>query len=269
MIKYNYNIIELKWNQWLAGIIDGKGSLCIQNNKKILCEIIMPLQDEYLLFQIKQKLGGNLKLRSNSQSIRYRLTSKKKIIELLFRINGHIRNTVRFIQFKKLCYFLNIFYKKANPLTKKNAYMAGFFDADGTICITVKKTSHQNSIKSGIFGKVNRLINAQDYHYIQIYITNKQINNLLLFKKAFNFGQIKSVKKNKNKIYFYLVSLKNILHFIEYIKKNPLRSSKKKRVFLLVKYLKLKNLKAYFAPQKSLIRKAWNTFCYQWYNIKV
>lgn len=78
MIKYNYNIIELKWNQWLAGIIDGKGSLCIQNNKKILCEIIMPLQDEYLLFQIKQKLGGNLKLRSNSQSIRYRLTSKKK-----------------------------------------------------------------------------------------------------------------------------------------------------------------------------------------------
>lgn len=268
MTKYNYNIRELKWNQWLAGIIDGKGYLCIKNNQNVCCEIIMPLKDEYLLFQIKQKLGGKLKLRSSNQSIRYRLTSKKRLIELIFRINGHIRNTVRFIQFKKLCYFFNVFYKKANILTKNNAYIAGFFDADGTICITVQKTSHKNSIKPGVFGKLNRLINAQDAHTIQVYITNKHLNNLILFQKAFNFGQIKSFKKNKNNIYIYLVGLKNIPHFIEYIKTYPLRSSKKKRVFLLVKYLKLKNLQAYFAPQKSLIRKAWNNFCHQWYNIK-
>lgn len=74
-IKNNYDTEELKWNQWLAGVIDGDGYLAIQKNKVAVLEINMPLDDEDLLTQIKNKLGGYIQLRSQSLSMRYKLSS--------------------------------------------------------------------------------------------------------------------------------------------------------------------------------------------------
>ena len=52
---------------------------------------------------------------------------------------------------------------------------------------------------------------------------------------------------------------------MEYTKNYPLRSAKKKRVFLLKQYFKLKNLKSYLAEENTSNYKAWVEFCYTWY----
>ena len=125
---------EIAWNQWPLGIIDGDGYFAIQTSNNVaVCEMTMPLEDESLLFKIKQKLGGWIKSRSGAKAGPYRLCHKKGMEDLLLRINGSIRNTIRVIQFKKLCEKFNIIYLKAKPLTLSNGYIAGFFDADGSI----------------------------------------------------------------------------------------------------------------------------------------
>ena len=91
------------WNEWLAGLIDGEGSLLISKSGYISCEITMALPDEHVLFIIKQKLGGSIKLRSAAKAVRYRLHNKNGIIELINRINGNIRQTSRLKQLESIC----------------------------------------------------------------------------------------------------------------------------------------------------------------------
>nr|QWL15189.1 hypothetical protein [Ulva rigida] len=271
--KNTYDINELKWNEWLAGVIDGDGYLTIQKNKVAVLEITMSLKDENLLNQIKQKLGGNIKRRNQSFSIRYRLSHKDGMVELINRINGNIRNTIRVKQFKKICSYFNIIYIEAKPLTLNNGYISGFFDADGTICIRVNKTSKENSIKSGTFGKIERLKTARANHQIEISIANKYLENIIIFKQAFGFGKIRKIGKDiRYQTHIYTIGLNHIFQFIEYTTKYPLRSSKKRRVFMLKNYFKLKILKSYLAEEKTLNYKAWVDFCYRWYdydNIKL
>lgn len=265
--KKTYNIDELKWNEWLAGVIDGDGYLTIQKNKAAVLEITMPLKDENLLNQIKQKLGGNIKRRKESFSIRYRLGHKDGMVNLINRINGNIRNTIRVKQFQKICSYFNIDYIEAEQLTAYNGYISGFFDADGTICIRISKNCKEDSIKSGVFGKIQRLSKARGYHQIEISISNKYFENIVIFKKAFGFGLIRKVGKDpRYQTHIYTISLNDIPQFIEYTKNYPLRSAKKKRVLLLKKYFKLKSLKSYLAEENTLNYKAWVEFCYIWYD---
>ena len=68
-----------KWNQWFAGLTDGDG--CFYLNKKersVSYEITTHTTDVRVLYNIKNKLkAGTVKLRSNSQSVRYRVKKKK------------------------------------------------------------------------------------------------------------------------------------------------------------------------------------------------
>lgn len=262
-----YDAKEIKWNQWLAGIIDGDGYLAIQKSNNVaVCEITMPLEDESLLFEIKQKLGGNIKLRAGCRAVRYRLNHKIGMIELICRVNGFIRNTIRVSQFQKICIHFNIVYLKPQPLTINDGYIAGFFDADGTICINIIKNSQKDSILSGIDGKIQRLANSRGYNQLQIFISNKYLENLLIFQQAFGFGKITAVKKKPYETHIYTINAPNINQFIQYTKKYPLRSTKKYRVLALPMYFKLINSKAHLAPESSLKRKAWLMFCKKWYH---
>jgi hypothetical protein len=65
-----FNDSENKFNEWLAGLIDGEGSLLISKRGYISCEITMGLQDEYALRFIQNKLGGSIKLRSGAKALR-------------------------------------------------------------------------------------------------------------------------------------------------------------------------------------------------------
>jgi len=91
----------VKFNEWLAGLIDGDG--CFQLNKKgyASLEIVLELRDKHALYQIKQKFGGSIKLRSGINWLRYRLHHKKGIIKIINAINGEIRNPIDLFNYKK------------------------------------------------------------------------------------------------------------------------------------------------------------------------
>lgn len=265
---YSNSTTEKKWNQWLAGVIDGDGYLAIQKNNVAVCEITMPLQDEHLLLQIKQKLGGNIRLRSGAKAIRYRLAHQAGIKELILRINGSIRNSIRIPQFQKICLKFDILFIPAFPLTIENGYTAGFFDADGTIYLAVRtyKANLEYSNQSGVLGKVNRLYYSRGANQLKISISNKYLENLEIFKDAFQLGTIRKIEhKNKSWYTWELSNPHEILLFIDYSRRYTLRSEKSKRFFLVERYFELKHIGAHLAPKDTQLNKAWFSFCQKWY----
>jgi len=48
----------------------------------------METRDKHCLFQVKQKFGGSVKLRSGVKWLRYRLHHKEGILNLISAVNG-------------------------------------------------------------------------------------------------------------------------------------------------------------------------------------
>nr|QYC94409.1 putative LAGLIDADG homing endonuclease [Oedogonium sp. 1_circle_61917] len=204
----------------------------------------MDLKDEHALQQIKQKLGGSVKLRAGSNSVRYRLHHKKGIIDLISRINGNIRNSVRVEQLKKICNQYNIEFIEPSLITSEstnNAWFAGFFDSDGTITYSMKSNVPQLTIS----------------------VTNKKEMDVIYFKKVFG-GKIDLDKAQNGYYKWSIQSQKDILSMLEYFKKHPSRSSKKQRLHLVPLYYSLKKMKAYKAAENDALFKAWQIFKKKW-----
>jgi ubiquinol-cytochrome c reductase cytochrome b subunit len=106
-----------RFNEWLAGFIDGDGHFRIDDNKpKLIIEL--DSQDYSLLLYIQSKIGGNINLaHGNKKAYRYTLYQRSLIIDLVNRINGNIRNSIRVPQFIRLCNFFNIPYQSPVALT--------------------------------------------------------------------------------------------------------------------------------------------------------
>jgi ubiquinol-cytochrome c reductase cytochrome b subunit len=127
----------------------------------------MELKNLSLLTLIHNKVGGliytntNIKGRPNVA----RITIRKRVhmVDLVNRINGNIRNSVRLLQFKSVCSTLNIPYINPILLTLENAWFTGFFDADGTI-----------------------VFNSKSPFLIIIHVTNKDHSDLQYFIPFFN-----------------------------------------------------------------------------------
>ena len=223
---------EKQWNQWLAGIIDANGYLAIQKNNVASCEITMALNDERLLIQIKQKLGGHILLRAGAQAVRYRLQHQQGMIQLINRINGFIRNSQRVTQFQRLCDHLKIPYFTASQLNLKNGYCAGFFDGNGTILLAARCQLTEYATQKGTLGKIHRLYYSKDANEIRIFINQKNFQDLTPFLNSFQFGKISKINQKKKTWYCWeLTTELEILHFCDYLKKIPCRSTKKKTDF--------------------------------------
>lgn len=232
---------DLYWNQWLAGLIDGDGSLLVSKAGYSSCEITMGIKDEIALSQIKQKLGGSIKLRSGVKAIRYRLHHKQGMINLIERINGHIRHSARLIQLKKVCSLLNINFIEPSLISIDNGWFTGFFDADGTI---------NYSIKNG-------------YPQLTISVSNKLDINIQCFKQIFG-GNIYYDNSGSGYFKWSIQSKAEIENFVDYLKKFPSRSHKRQRIFLVPQFFDLKNIKAYSAPVGSIYNKIWIKFEDKW-----
>lgn len=141
-----------KFNEWLAGIIDGDGSFLVSKLGHSCCEITMGENDYHTLMSIKNKLGGSVKLRAGVRAYRYRLHNREGMVNLVNRVNGNIRNSKRVPAFIKVCISLNIPYRPAAALSgTSNAWFSGFFDADGTI--TAKLDTQSPSITISVSNK--------------------------------------------------------------------------------------------------------------------
>lgn len=236
-----YNNTELTWNQWLAGLIDGDGSLLVSKAGYTSCEITMSLADEPALYQIKQKFGGSIKLRSGVKAIRYRLHHKEGMVELINCINGHIRYSSRFNQLSKVCSSLDIPVLLAKPLTNNDGWFSGVFDSDGTITYSFKN----------------------ERPHLTISVSNKFKENINDLTKRFG-GNISFDKSGYGSFKWTIQSEIDIATFINYIKIVPCRSHKRQRIFLVKQFFDLKRIKAYNSDSSTALYKAWLTFNKKW-----
>lgn len=229
-----------KWNQWLAGLIDGDGSFHITKKGYASLEITMDIRDEHALYQIKNIYGGSVKLVTGNRALRYCLRHKEGYLALVKDVNGEIRNPVRLMQLNKLCLKYNIALIYPEKFTSENGWLSGFFDADGTI--TLDKCNGQLAI--ALTQKTSEVLQP----LIDIYA-----------------GSI-CIDKTNNRFKWYTSNEESILNLLEYFKKFPSRSLKKNRLHLIPRCYELKNIGAHKALPESdpLLSKSWRYFGEKW-----
>ncbi|KAJ2996084.1 hypothetical protein HDV02_000184 [Globomyces sp. JEL0801] len=211
------------FKEWLGGLIDGDGCFLLSKKGYASLEITMDIRDEHCLNIIKNYYGGSLKLRSGSNSIRYRLHHKEGLLKLINDVNGHIRYPIRILQLNKICNHYNIIVLNPLELSKYNGWFAGMIDSDGTI--TYNKTNNQLAIS----------------------VSNKYPEILKSFVTFFS-GNIYPDRGKYPYFKWYITKKEDILLFLEYSKLCPLRSEKNKRLLLIHQLYELKSLKAHKEP---------------------
>ena len=228
-----------KWNEWLAGLIDGDGYFSLSKKGYASLEITMDIRDAHALQIIKNVYGGSIKLRSGANALRYRLHHKSGLLNLIQHVNGNIRNPVRLLQLNKICdkYGISLIYPE--KLNYDSAWLSGFFDADGTV--TINKTNTQLSISA-----------------------SQKTNTLLEPLLAVYGGYIYIDKGTSQSFKWYVTKRESILNLIEYFKHHPSRSAKNNRLHLIPKYYELTDLKAQKAEPGTLFYKAWESFYIKW-----
>ena len=150
----NQNQNQKKFNEWLAGIIDGDGYFALSKKGYTSLEITMESHDAQCLYIIKNSLGGSIKPLGSVKALRYRLHDKAGMLKVIESVNGEIRNPIRLAQLFKICDKYGICLKYAENLTYDNGWLSGFIDSDGSV----------------YFNKLS----------VQIFITVSQKNKLLL-----------------------------------------------------------------------------------------
>lgn len=132
--KDNKEPISLvKFNEWLAGLIDGDGFFRLSKRGSARLLITLDIRDINALKVIKSKYGGTIRNIAGAKAVRYDLSNRKGLISLINAINGNIRNPARLLQMNKLCvkYDIPLIYPK--PLSFNNGWLSGFIDSDGSI----------------------------------------------------------------------------------------------------------------------------------------
>ena len=233
----NGNNDDSKFNEWLAGLIDGDGCFLLNKKGYASLEITMEIRDKRCLYMIKDKFGGSIKLFRNN-CLRYRLHHKTGLLNLINAVNGLIRNPIRLIQLAKIgdVYSLNIIPPK--DLTYNNAWLTGFIDSDGSIYYNLSS--------------------------IQLFITISQKNKLLLDPLVKLYGGNIYIQSKLGYFKWTVYKKDEIINLLNYFKINPLRSPKQIRISLIPDFYYLIKLGAHRASNNSLLKKLWIKFENKW-----
>ena len=205
-----------KFNEWLAGLIDGDGYFLLTKKGYVSCEICMDARDKKALYLILHKYGGSIKSVSGAKAYKYKLRNKKGLLHLINDINGLIRNPIRLLQMNKLCNKYEILIKYPKALTYSNGWLSGFIDSDGSVYLNEK---------SG-----------------QIFISITQKNRFLLEPLVSLYGGRIDILSPKIEAFKYVIYRKNELYSLidNYFSKYPLKTEKFKRVCLIKEFYDLR-----------------------------
>lgn len=207
---------SLKFNEWLAGLIDGDGYFILTKKNYTSCEICMDIRDKKALYEVKHKYGGSIKPVSGAKALKYKLRNRKGLVSLINNINGLVRNPTRLLQMNKLCDKYKIELKYPKPLTYDNGWLSGFIDSDGSIYLNEK---------SG-----------------QIFISITQKNRFLLEPLIQLYGGRIDILSPKIEAFKYVIYRKNELYSLldNYFINYPLKTEKYKRVNLIRQFYDLR-----------------------------
>jgi hypothetical protein len=236
---------EILFYKWLAGFVDGDGCFYFyEKENKTYLEIKQATWNLHLLEQLKEKFGGSIRKITDGgkqNSHHYRLSQKDRLIELLHRLNGYIRATSRTVQFKKFCNLYNITYIQPNILTPDDPYLAGMFDADGSINL------YNTDSKKG--------------RGLTISMSARYKKDMECYKDIFN-GNI-TTRPTRDCSDWQISAQKDILFAQEYLVKY-VKSNKLVRLRLVPLFYELKEKKAY--NKDSPFLKDWEELVKNWYD---
>lgn len=274
---------------FIAGLIDGDGFIRTYKHTGEY-ELTMHIEDEPLLLELKQQFGGYIQKVLNKNAVRFHLNAKtalngkETLIDLTNGLNGHIRNTIRVKQFKKLCQALGLEHIESGPLTCQDGYIAGLFVADGTIYMNcrssaaAKKEKLLNTETSSLVkenvkteeteNKIQRILKGVA-PLIEVKIANSILSNVENVSTALGFGISYFWKKGKNPrghFCFYIKSEADILRFSQYMYTYQTGSVKHKRLNLVQDFYKLKKQKAHLPNASPALAKLWQALIRKWYS---
>ena len=155
----------LQFSYWLAGLIDGDGSLLLSKKGYGSCEITVGIKEYILLSSVKKHLGGTIKLRTGVAAYRWRLHNIEGINMLFDFIDGKLRIEKRQSQYNLLCAALKRTPLLCKPISCHNAWITGFYEAEGffnvnrttlqcTITLTQKEYTILEDIRCVMGGKI-------------------------------------------------------------------------------------------------------------------
>ncbi len=266
------------WDQWIAGLIDAGGHFGLHKQRIATCEIRTPLNDEPILREIQNQYGGSVKRRAGSASVRWRLADRESMMNLCTRVNGHIRLDRRRKQFEHVCSLFNIIPLPPIKLTSNSGYIAGLFDGDGRITLSVSKTSPLSSILPGACGKAARLSFSPGDHHLSMHIDSTDKHLLESCRNALSLGSVISKQPSsdrgqiKSNIYYrwYWQSYDQVCFMQAYFRQTAVgRSVKHKRLILLKHFFELKRLKFHLSHPHSAAFKRWAAFCHCWFGFSI
>ena len=232
-----YNLKNLAFKEWLAGLIDGDGYFLLSKNGYNSCEITMDARNKKVLYLIQHMYGGRVKQVSNALAFKYKLRNRAGLIALISDVNGLIRNPTRLLQINKLCVKFNIELKYPNNLIFNNGWLSGFIDSDGSI--------YYNEASG------------------QVFIGISQKNRYLLEPLIHIYGGRVDISSPKIDAFKYVIYRKaELFNLIEnYFSKYPLRTEKMKRLNLIKQFYLMRVSK----NNKDIVKfKEWVKFKDRW-----
>ncbi len=250
---------DKKFNQWLAGLIDGDGSFYLTKKGYASLEITMDIRDEHALQIIKNVYGGTVKLVTGQRALRYCLRHKEGFLALVHDVNGEIRNSYRLMQLNKICLKYGITLIYPSKLTYSNGWLSGFFDADGSVTLN----SNNGQLAITLTQKTSEILQPLlDIFGGSIYIdrTSKNFKWYISNQE----GRARSAQQTHPEGEYR--GFAGILKLINYFKFYPSRSLKKNRLHLIPRCYELKEIGAHKALKnnKPLLGKSWEIFITKW-----
>ena len=229
----------IKFNQWLAGLMDGDGCFILTKKGYVSCEITVDIRDKGALYEIKHKFGGAITTVSGANALRYKVRHRKGVFNFINAVNGLIRNPSRMLQFNKLCVKYGIKFKEPLPLTFDDGWYSGFVDSDGSLYL--------NEISG------------------QVFISVTQKNKYILEPLQKLYGGKIYILSPKIEAFKYTVFRKNeLFHLMDnYFSKYPLRTAKAARLALIRDFYQLI---PYRKPSYDTLEQfnKWVTFLDKW-----
>ena len=155
------------FSHWLAGLIDGDGSLLVSKKGYTSCEITVAERERGILETIKSRLGGSIKPRTGARALRWRMHNRRGMYQLIELINGRLCLPEKEEQLKKVCHVLQLQPLLGARPQPNNGWCAGFFEAEGYFHIN--STTLQCSItlsqkKAEILREIAQHFPAPIYH---------------------------------------------------------------------------------------------------------
>jgi NADH:ubiquinone oxidoreductase subunit 2 (subunit N) len=245
--KFNYstianlNKVDIGFNEWLAGLIDGDGHFILSKSGSARLYIVMDIRDKGALYEILHKFGGSIRPIAGAKALRYNLSNKKGLLKLIEAVNGNIRNPTRLLQLNKLCNKYNVTLKYPKPLTFNNGWFSGFVDSDGSI--------YYNELSG------------------QVFISATQKNIYLLEPLINIYGGRIDPSNARGEVFKYIIyRKKEIFNMIDnYFNVYPLRTLKFNRLKLIKKFYEVK---IYNKSDNVLKLNEWITFKDKWEKYK-